>query len=723
MKKKSGKRKIAKKKIARENYLYKSLMTIVIIGILVCIALLLILVIDKFFIEKEGPEELEGGFPSFGLGAFGTHVETGVYFPEDCSDIELMQTWNSVFENAPTNPTIVKHIVGERGGICESYLIYKVAEDGTTRIATDVDFLEILWDFPSSNKEITSIYTKLADGAITILNAITGNTLDNTMRSLVQGIDDGSYVGGSRSITSIDQAETEFNSVFKPTGGNWEEESRYSFEDRGQGFVSENVVLDLFLDSISTINLTFIDNFTDVNLTGSVEHPDILNLGENFANLGLSGEVDVTAIVRPSGGLVVYYDEEDSYSVGFNASRTGGGEFEVYFLLNHENWLNGASIPTNTFNVSVYGCYDGDLTNPNNTQGTTSNFSEFKTDSCLDSLTLEEYICDSNGLDIKNTLINCSLEGKICRSGVCQEEVFVNHPPIFLEACKNITWYNNTNKIMDLDNCFSDAEGDNLTFAHEYTGSGLNVTLTGADLILTPDLNWVGNGSIILNASDRENVTSGIMDFSVIETAPGIVPNGSEPPEPIPGDPIILFSDPSSPKINITEGKNMTFTITAANYTEIKWYLDSEFTGVTSRSYLFEGLKEGFYLLEAEVWNNNKKVSMSWNVFIEKPEKPKRSYLIYFIIAGIVVAFGVLLLILYLIKSHMDNEPFKKTKDSSIPLVTAPPREAEMFKLPEKPEKSKPLFTKPTTFPKPVSPIEPSKETKKEPSENQSTFF
>ena len=765
MRKKGGNKKIAKKtKIARKKFLYKFLTTIAMVVILILLAGSLVFIVDKYFIEKGGGEGLWGDLSS--LGAFGTHDETGVYFPEDCSDVELMRTWNSVFESAPSEVVIRREVIsGGNPDNCESYLMQSIPDVSPYDLAWVIYGGEL-----SEGNMVAGFYTKLTSQGISFLEDITDDSVDsllttNFLENLVYGE---GVVEDSRDLQDIDSAESEFDLIFVPASGTWEEiedelGKRYVFGDLGLGIVYASKSLDIFMDQMSQpINLTFTQNITDGNndapvhqlnpLYESKHHTDQIDLRDYFVSLGASGEVNFRAIVRPPGGLVVTQEWADPYIIGFDASRTGGGEFEVYFILNHSAWLSDTSIPTNNFSVFVYGCYDNDADNSGDVEGTTYNASESERDSCSNEEIeiLTEYSCDVDEgsgfkVDIKNETINCSLTGEICRSGVCKEENYINHPPEFLDVCGNLSFYNNTDNIIDLNTCFSDPEGRDLNFSYEYNGSGVSLNLTGANLNLVPNIDWIGNESINLNASDGENVTSGVMDFSVIETGPGEGPGlnqacclldvscleinegeclaqggvaqgvGTSCVTTIcsgHGDPVITSYLPEGITVNLTKGEAKTFTIIAENADEINWYLDEEFTGITSSSYTFNESEDGYYNLRVEVWGDNKMVPKSWDVYVNEKEKPKRSYLIYFIIGGIVVGLGVLGFILYLVKSYLDNqEPRQMPKDSSIPLITASPRMGEGFKLPETKPESRPLFIKPQTFPKPKNPFEEPKKT------------
>jgi len=185
-------------------------------------------------------------------------------------------------------------------------------------------------------------------------------------------------------------------------------------------------------------------------------------------------------------------------------------------------------------------------------------------------------------------------------------------------ACDDLVWEVNTNYKIDMEDCFYDEDDGPNSLSYRYVNaSGHNDELTISEeddeLTLDPDTNWVGDGYFYVYGDDGEDETRGRVDFTVRNTS------SSSSPANTTNDPNIKSSSPGSINVHIFEG-NKTFSITAENYEEIKWFLNGALVKSDVLIFDFSNLKEGD-IVKVEIINGTRVDSKTWNIKIEDDDE------------------------------------------------------------------------------------------------------
>ncbi|MEK6733655.1 MAG: hypothetical protein AABY27_00925, partial [Pseudomonadota bacterium] len=242
-------------------------------------------------------------------------------------------------------------------------------------------------------------------------------------------------------------------------------------------------------------------------------------------------------------------------------------------------------------------------------------------------------------------------------------ETITNTLPSFNStACDNLDLEINTDYKLDMKKCWYDSDGDSLTgFRYANSSSSnknLSISQNAANLTLSPDAGWVGSGYFYIYASDGKNESQGRVDFEVanstaVNNANLSTTNTTAPP----ADPKIKSSNPSSAEVYMFLG-NKTFSITAENYSNIKWYLNGALiTGAEDRlSYEFVNLKDGD-IIKVDIINGTKIDSKTWNIKIQEDESGEEPVfdvgsIIFYLIIVIICIIILLIVWLFIIEKN-----------------------------------------------------------------------
>jgi len=671
--------------------------------ILIFVSTILILQEVSKLKEEAG---LEGELKSL-LGTLGQDEETGVYLPEDCSELDLYSLWDSVFEGAPGE---LRLVVNEtETGFCAQYLVYIVSEGNIVKML----FGRTSETSENTNYNIVEVYANLTTGAIITLNEVNEIALNEFITGYPLILATGVGVAGERNIPGISEANEEFNRIFDVTNGSWVARTDivmpyYYFSNKGEGRIYKDKTLDLFNASFivkKPINLTKTHNIPNIVLNGSRPHYYVINLSDYFVNVGKGINLSFRYSLSEPGAFIVTRPLMSS-QLNFNTFNTFGGNFTMNITLSHPEWNSGQNVTSNNFNVTIYGCLDSDWGNNVSVKGTARNLSENKTDYCVND-TLIEYRC--NLQRIESTEINCSINGS-CNDGKCIVNVSVNHPPEFLSGCDDIVFNVNTSYILNMKSCFEDDDNDNLVFRYDNMSiSNISITRNDTNLTLTPAINFIGNGSFIVYANDSKNETSGRIEVEVravplppppcarqslnvtcvnwtcgtkidncnnsvncgscitgLSCENGRCVNSTTPP------PVrVTGSSPQENNVSVAYGENKPFSITAENYDTIEWYVDGDLVKSGVTSFTPSNLSGGSYEIKALVKKGDQVVSKIWNLNVL--EKPKRSYWIYIVIAIIGIVFAALVVVvIFIIRSSMEKE------EKPAPIIQERPRQEQI---------------------------------------------
>lgn len=185
----------------------------------------------------------------------------------------------------------------------------------------------------------------------------------------------------------------------------------------------------------------------------------------------------------------------------------------------------------------------------------------------------------------------------------------VNDPPLLVKEIPNLTWIENNNKKIDLDDYFSDVDGESLNFTFTSV-SNINVSIDDEDHDATfiPDDDWTGSRVFKFTALDSSNATAESNEFTLK------VEEGAEEPE----DTMILTKSPTDEDVNMSVGESKTFSITKqpSNAT-VKWYVDNLLqTNETEDSFVYKPTKEGSYNIRVQIVVGGTSDDHQWTVTV-----------------------------------------------------------------------------------------------------------
>lgn len=260
----------------------------------------------------------------------------------------------------------------------------------------------------------------------------------------------------------------------------------------------------------------------------------------------------------------------------------------------------------------------------------------------------------------------------------------VNNAPVFDDTeCGRFSWYENRNKTIDMDDCWSDADGDNL----EYTYSSLNnyqenisiINLTGNRLTFAPDPDFNGSTYLTFYANDSKVRISHRVDLIILGNLTNTTQNTSTPYTP--ATPIsnlqIISANPAGTRASFFVNETKRFSILAENYEDIEWYVGGTLVKEGGLYYVFEETRPGIYAVKARIINGTAIQEKVWEVTIEESEPTEDGVvdinigkvIFYSIIAIIII---IIILILWLI--ILERKKRRKKTDLGFGVSVVPNR-------------------------------------------------
>ena len=278
---------------------------------------------------------------------------------------------------------------------------------------------------------------------------------------------------------------------------------------------------------------------------------------------------------------------------------------------------------------------------------------------------------DGEVLDVANSGENMSFYITVINT----TRPIANRAPEFNSTyCDNLQWNMNNSYLLELEKCFYDEDNDGLTFRYDnMSNTNLIITRATNNLTLIPATNWNGTGYFGVYANDSKEETEGRVDFKV----KGLNVSGSGAPVTTILDPVIRYSTPESGEVHIFDG-NKTFSISAENYENIKWYLNGQLFREGGLTYNFTGLKNGD-IVRADIINGTRMDSKTWKIVIEPAVEEQAvsvadmGQVIFYLIIGIIII--IIFLVVWLLLSEKNKRKNKVFSGFGISETKTPPRE------------------------------------------------
>ncbi len=204
-----------------------------------------------------------------------------------------------------------------------------------------------------------------------------------------------------------------------------------------------------------------------------------------------------------------------------------------------------------------------------------------------------------------------------------------NRPPYNkTEYMGNVTWTQNEEERVELDDYFADYEGDTLTYRVIFssgTTHHINITIDNstAEAILIPETDWKGIERVIFKAYDGQG---GSLDSNEVTLT---VKAG----EKVNHAPQIRTRSPLMNPV-LTVGSSQKFTIEPEDQDlddlTIKWFInvDEQIASRGKQNYTFLGISEGTYEILATVSDGEFSDSENWTVKVQRvagttPQQPE----------------------------------------------------------------------------------------------------
>lgn len=593
------------------------IISIIVLGFLI-IAYLILNIAESYIAKKSELKVFDAEESLGSIGLFGTDPLSGVYFPEDCSDTSLTAAWDSIFQESSQNAILIK----DNG--CNTFLLYK-NEIGTNKYRIIFGIRNFI-----ITGIISGIYGNLTDESINILLSINSENVNTFgVMEYIGNLTKGGEVSNGRNINilSTNDAQGEYTNIFKISSSNWVYNSdlkSYSYNETSSG---NNFTVFKF-------GRIYESNLSDISLFAFGKSIYLFNFGipnqSYYKNSDWSSGIDLDnyftsnlklnySIYNLSGNRINHTIDSNNL-LKFKPETNFSGK-ETFKILAY-NDTNYAESNIFEVNISEFSCTDSDNGQNYTLKGSALNSTSNGTDVCFNNTYLREYYC--NGSVVANYIIPCS-SNLYCNDGACVLNTSLNRTPVFLSSNCDITkftWYNNTNFSTNIANCFSDPDGDALTYRTTNSHNDrVAVYVSGPTLYLIPNAGWIGTGDFYLYANDTLHETSATINFQVNPTPPI---NQTPPINPTPV--IVISPIPNLTDINESYGRNLTFTIgnSITSIDSVKWYLDSQLIKENSLAVLISGLSSGSHILEVIIKKGAYSDSKTWriNIYEEKPANP-----------------------------------------------------------------------------------------------------
>ncbi|MBR9704180.1 hypothetical protein GOV12_02120 [Candidatus Pacearchaeota archaeon] len=405
----------------------------------------------------------------------------------------------------------------------------------------------------------------------------------------------------------------------------------------------------------SSVNITQEQNIPNIQLTQNQRQ--VLNLNDYYGGrvYGENLTLGYTGLENPVlGDLQIFFNETlSNIYVSFDAGlNIKDYDISITFTYPNEN-----TVYSNVFNISVNegNCTESDNGIDTSVRSLTQNGTYNGTDSCYNSSSVLEFFCNNKSVD--SGVIPCS-SGNYCFEGSCIINSSVNRTPVFLsDNCdiSTFTWLNNGIKTKDISSCFSDPDGDSMSYRFSNGNSNIIVNLTGSTLRIESKNNWYGSGSLTVYSNDSLQETSATINFQINRFLSPLPTNPTNTTI-TPRSQIVTIINPlpNITEINDTDNNNLTFLIgnNINNLDSIKWYLDNELINNNSNKIVVRGLLPGNYTLEVVIKKGVNTDTRLWklNIASEKPNKKfmyNSGKVILYLILVVVVMVIIMVVWLY----------------------------------------------------------------------------
>jgi len=299
---------------------------------------------------------------------------------------------------------------------------------------------------------------------------------------------------------------------------------------------------------------------------------------------------------------------------------------------------------------------------------------------------------DGNKIYYSNYLINASFENESSaheynvteRGGdfmdfftifINDTNVSVNHAPEFDRGdCDDLVWDMNVDYELNLDDCFEDADDDDLEYRFVNRSSNLDIQRSSDVLTLVPRTDWIGTGFFYIYANDSIEETRGRVDFLIEDVSsddddddlPGDDDDDVTDDDDVIGDDDdnvfrIINPRPSASLITIFTGDNKTFSIDNYDYDSIKWFFDGKLVSIDLNSFEVSDLSIGNYTVKVEVIKGSETIGRAWNLIVEETEEGRvrvfeLGTVIFWAIIAILVIIIMLVVWLLLIEKTQKKE-------------------------------------------------------------------
>ncbi len=241
-----------------------------------------------------------------------------------------------------------------------------------------------------------------------------------------------------------------------------------------------------------------------------------------------------------------------------------------------------------------------------------------------------------------------------------------------------VDWYINKNYNLDVSDCFSDLNGDNLSYRFGFFDDSLLSIIQNKSMFkLVPRSNWFGNGSFYVYANDALNETGGIVYYNIkyfirasnstinltVNQSVNLTFNRTVSQTIIPNilNQTFGIEDPFPSGEIITDffGNNQSFFVSNIDFDSLEWYLDGKSLKNNSNKFEIHGLSKGNHSVEVKIRKGERIDSKIWKVIIEEDEKGRNFIFdagrIMFYLILVVVSIIILLVIWLFIEENRNR--------------------------------------------------------------------
>jgi len=617
----------------------------------VVVLFLLIIVYTSF---DRGDERLRGELGT--IGAFG--IDDRI-IPLDCSNASLRASWDEVFEETSENAGIIAE------DDCDEFEMYKINPDSNEMwflTGQVLNFEREYYEIESAHLVADNLFLECVD-----VRGTQGLSLESLEFCLEDGEDLDDYLL-VRNIENLDEAIGVFETIYNVEIEylNWGDQN-YEFllgnlneGVAGRVYSEKNIERFMYViefeepDPLALVNQTA--NIPNFEFNHTELYTNVLDLDDYFSGLNDVTGLEIGDIsLDTNEHIFVQSHLVNSESVlDVDLRDIAPGNYRMKINIYYDG---GGSIESNEFTLNVYNCKESDSGEDLAVRGITSNKTQSYEDHCYNDSgvwKLTEYYCVNESDVIESYIISCESD-YYCSGGECIENVSVNHAPFFdSDECGEIEWEKNSDYELDLDDCFSDSDGDNISFRYDTKNSSdITIARSGNILTITSDSDWIGTGDFYVYANDSKTEVRRDVDFVVRNV---VIPYVFE----------IKGASPENETQTYFVGDNKTFSIDNEDYDNISWYLNGVILDEDSNSYTLEDMEDGTYNLEVEIERNGEKKIKKWVIEVEGDEIGKENLFdtqTIILITIIVVILIIIMLVVWLFIAEM-NSRNKKINNS-----------------------------------------------------------